>query len=1067
MRLAAGSHVVSSEEPLELTSSEAAAAAPRLSGRTPGLVCFHQLSKERNLRAPSPPMDTSARSARNKLFQELKPHCVELSQLALKDDGSAESSKLLVHSTSQLLRTLQGSCQSYDGVFDEKLADYVFFPLSQILRGKQKYTDQLSELTIRCLKLLLEYGWRKTIALDLAAQLLILLTLVAGGIHREDSSHVQQSEELTIEAYGALAALFQSLASTSGGAASLVEASSVPALGHCVTVVLDGIRGGPSAETQTKALQALNCMWRCIKDQEALAGFLPGTVSTLTKCLSPSTTSRRSQTTLVIALEVLQEVLISMLGDLRTSNVRNVESTAKGQTLSTSWFKVTAAQIKLALSTIVRLRTHKSLEVRRALNKLSLALVDECHDTLVESASILVETCMILTEPATEEKHVTRSTTLSDLAMIYPDLGELIKRTAYNWITSLPRVMQSNDEAAKQVALAQLSKAQKLLVDLNLGSTILHNAFVDSLRDCAAVMFDLSASRKTFQDVTFQLDSQASMLLINGNNVNKRFHPLIMFEESQKQTREELTSLLANSGTRSSQLSIAGQMLEYARSASPSNVFPSYWLSFNLVKLAAAKYADIDDLLNASLTLSDDHEAVEVELLSYSLSVLSSADTGSADWRIQALAMEVVADSAQRLQRAFRAELVDVLYPVTELLGSPNLELREHAIVCLNIISESCEYSSTSDLIIDNVDYMVNAISLRLNVFDISPQAPQVLVMMIRLAGPSLLLYLDDVVASIFAALENFHGYDKLVEMLFLVLGEIIEVGSKSNQLQVTAAANAEHPPPSIEDVVEEVRKQLKRHIKDGPTEHQDFPRAPWKDAKTLLDESSGHVDDDRDSSPDQGVTEIQPSPPTKVYSMIQNIARLGQYYLTNPSPVLRRKLLGLISTACSALYNNENEFLPLVNDIWPVVIKRLYDDESFVVIAAADTIGQLCRTGGNFLTTRIQVEWPDILRMARKVQKQMLAQKTGAGSRRMYSQATQVWESMVRLLVAIVKHVPIDDDFFDDVLELLTDLLHRRQDVYDALSLINADAVWLNIHEAEKYKIRSPKMDQFVELIT
>src|SRR6266536_45859 len=200
--------------------------------------------------------------------------------------------------------------------------------------------------------------------------------------------------------------------------------------------------------------------------------------------------------------------------------------------------------------------------------------------------------------------------------------------------------------------------------------------------------------------------------------------------------------------------------------------------------------------------------------------------------------------------------------------------------------------------------HKVNAISLRLNTFDISPQAPQVLVMMIRLTGPSLLPYLDDVVASIFAALDNFHGYHRLVEVLFSVLGEIVSVGSKSGQLQITNTPEINHRKAIVATTnLKDILKLLNPKSKpsDDPLPHQDFPQQPWKSAKTLLDEASVSPPDEMEEDPEPPA-EIQKPPPTNTYTMLQSIARLSQHYLTSPSPVLRSKLLSLISTSSASL---------------------------------------------------------------------------------------------------------------------------------------------------------------------
>ncbi|RDL30162.1 ARM repeat-containing protein [Venustampulla echinocandica] len=1004
-------------------------------------------------------MDTGVRSARNELFQTLKPRCVELSQLALKDDGSPSDAKSIAQSTARLLAILEQKCKRTDGVFDEKLADYVFFPLSQILKKRQKYTDGISELTTKCLRILLEFGWSRGVALDLAKQLLILLSFVAGG--RPDQKPTNIPEEIASEAYGALAALFNDLRVTPGGSAALVETGTIPALGHCITVILEGITDGASVEVQLQALSALDATWRCIKDMEALATFLPGTISALTKSLMPGTGTRRPRKVLVTALGVLGHVLTSVLSDIRTRNIRNKDESPQVATgekseqkvLSKSWLKATTGQIKLALANIIRLRKHDADVVRKALNNLCLTILDECHDTLSESASLLVETCMILEEVGNEANFKERGTTLVELAIIYPDVGELVKTTAYNWVTSLPRVMQANDESAKKGALEQLQRANNLLKNLNSESSILEDALGSSLRDSITVTLEALPSSKVLQEAEFDPNSQAAMTLVTDNTSPSYFSPVILAGESQKETRETLMRVLSTIGTQQSQTTMAGEMLEYVRIASGPSLLAAYWLSFQILKTASSQNEAVDEFLDASVISSDEQDSLIQELMSYSQSILASTDDGQHDWRMQAIALEVVAERAQQQQTNFRPELIDTLYPVAQLLGSPNNRLREHAITCLNIVSKACGYANASDLIIDNVDYMVNAIALRLNTFDISPQAPQVLVMMIRLAGPSLLPYLDDAVGSIFAALDNFHGYQRLVEVLFSVLDEVVKVGSKSIQLQITTESTTDDKPketpiPTIEDII--ALLTIKPNPDADILPNEDFPREPWKSAQTLLNEhSQANKGEDEEEEPPPPSQELAKPPPTKTYTLLQSITRLSQHYLTSSSPTLRTKLLSLIATASPALSHSPEDFLPLVNDIWPVLIKRIYDSETYVAIAGMDTVSGICQYAGDFMRTRISVEWSGIIGMARRVRKEMEGERKGSAGRGVYAEGRKKWESVVRLLCAVAEWVRVEDAMFDDVVEVLGSAVWERSEVRRALETVNADAIWLACYVA------------------
>lgn len=1011
-------------------------------------------------------MDDRTRAARNGLFQELKPKCIELSQLVMRDDGSRSHSKALLESATGLLKLLERSCRRADGVFDEKLADYVFFPLSQILRKKQ--TDLLSEVTVKCLRILLEYGWSRIITLDLAKQLLILLTFIAGGVPgKEDPA---PPEELVTEAYGALAALFRDLAAMPGGAASLVESGTIPALGHTVTVILEGVTSGPSKEAQIQALEAIDEVLHCIKDPNALASFLPGIVSALTKCLMPQTGSRRTRKTLVKAISTLSYVLVSVLSDVQTRSIRNhtdseadaTQTAVEQKPLTKAWLKASAGQIKLALSNVIRLRSHESAEVRKALNRLCITILDECHDTLAEAASMLVETCMILSGVDEEDNLSLRATTLVDLASIHPDLSELIKSNIYNWVTSLPRVMQANDEKVKLAALGQLSKAQELLVGRDSESSILDEALGNALRDSITVTLQSPHHYHVLEEAEFNLNSQSALTLTTNTALSLQFEPIIMAEQSQVKTRDKLVSLLSKLGTRQSQLGMASKMLEYARAASGPSLLSAYWLASQISRSAASNNEDLDKFFESSLTLSDEQEAMNAELFSFSQSLLTEIDDRTSDWRLQAVALEVIADAARRMKQEFRTDLIDTLYPVAQLLGSPNSRLREHAITCLNITSASCGYLNTSELIVDNVDYMVNAISLRLNTFDISTQAPQVLVMMIRLTGPSLLLYLDDVVDSIFAALDNFHGYHRLVDVLFSVLGEIVSVGSKSTLLRIenTPISHRKTRPqaPKISQTVALIATKQKELEDAKPQAHEPFPKKPWKSAKTLLDERDAALnppDNGSDTSPEDDEVEpsqeVEKAPPTKTATMLINIARLSQHYLTSSSPVLRSKLLSLIRTSSLALYQDEDSFLPLINDVWPVLTPRLYDTEAYVQISACEAVATICECAGDFLGTRIRDEFGALITMVRKTRVAMENDKKSGAGRGVYAQSSKRWEAVVGLLVAIVGHVEIEDDMFDEVVDVLGILVWEREDVRTVLELVNGDAIWLAQWVAEK----------------
>ena len=1011
--------------------------------------------------------------------------------------------------TEELSSIIESQVAEDVSVLDEKLADYVFFPLSNILRNQPEYPMRLIELTLNCMRNLIQYGWKSKIPLDLAQQLLILLTFIVGGVPGQDRKY-PLPEETELEAFKSLSALIKHTGSSAAGAAALVDAKAIPALGHAVSVLLDGIADGRTHEIQLEALQALSLLSEAIKDRSALATFLPGILSSLSKLLTPPKSRKTRREVLVGGIFAVKDVLVKVLGDIQVMGILNASESSEadgdansdGKVLTPSWLNATSAQVKLALASILKLRNHDYDDVRSALRKLCITLLDECHRSLAESTSILVETTMILSDDH-EGKSSVFETSLTDLARVYPELEEMIKSTVYNWVTSLPRLMQSSEERTRQQAFQNLLKGLYFVNDLQLDSTILQNTVAASLRDSSTMLLLGSKSSRVLSELppdSLEL-SATGMASATGSAV---FQPVLMGHDNEGPSRDALINLVSKIGTVSQQGKLAHEMLDYARESTGLSQVASYWLAFELIKTIHVQSIEVDMFVDfaSGAGFPDDSESAFHEVYSFAVAILDSqTETEEVDWRLQALALEVATFTASRLRTDFRAELIDILYPITTFLGSSNSQLRNHAIVALNNMAASCGYPNVTELVIENVDYMVNSVSLRLNTFDISPASTQVLRMMIKLTGPKLIPYLDDVVAAIFAALDNYHGYPTFVENLFSVLIEVVNQGSRSDQLlleeaKVTKVDHKKVMPQtsSMEENMDtltkrlEKRKRLREELELEEIGH--FPERPWKATKTaaeLLDEAEKDPDDE--SEHHNAEVEKQPPPKTPTFQLLSRITNLTQHYLTSPSPGLRKALLDLLSIVCPALSPDEEAFLPLVNSVWPVLVERLYDPEVYVVVSACRALSMLCQSAGDFLSTRIKTEWWDSLgkwcarakaeatQPKNKPKATSKAKSATKGDRDVilpirpgknmdvalpstalgtssnvglgrFSQAAQTWEAAQGLMISIASFVRIDDAIFDQILDLLADTLTSNDEARSALEALDADAVWLRMYE-------------------
>ncbi|KAH0536805.1 hypothetical protein FGG08_006338 [Glutinoglossum americanum] len=982
---------------------------------------------------------------RNGLFSTLKPACVDLIQATVNFGSKRADAKAVVRSLDVLLEILNRDAQSLDST----LGDYVFYPLSHVFRQSQLLPERAVELALNCLDILLSNCWNQNVSGGLAEQLTILLTFIAGGRPAQVGS-IGISEELKVAAFRCLTSLFKSMVNpkTKGWP---TDTANLPTLGHAVTVILDAIVDGGSLELQLDALAALEAFRLCV-EKETLAGVLPGVVSSLTKCLRLSTSTRRSYKVLERGLRILSAILKSVLADSQTGLAfRGVQATSqlKGDEpqLNDSFLKASAPQIKLALASVVKLRSHEKSVVRHALLHLCLVVLEDCRQSLSPAAGVMVETLIVLSADNSLEGQLT----LRRLASVDYNTVDLIQSSMHKWMVALPRLMQSNDDGARRSVIKQLSTSFCLLSELGVQSKILENTMAAALRDSVSSGLQARSKQLLVQQTDELFGTAVDQLpLMTSSTVCMSFQPLLLSHKSQEGTLQDLELFLQQLGRSGSSLIIVRELLDHIRNASGDDFLASFWLSLKLLKNASEENLLLEDLVYAGSSAANVRTQLTEELYSLALGIFSGpADDNQMDWRLHGLALEALALEAQQLGRGFRMELVDALYPLVNLIGSSNEGLRSHAFTALNITARSCGYVGVSNLLVDNVDYLVNAVSLKLNTLDVSPQAPKVLLMMVKLTGPPLLPFLDDLVGSIFAALDNFHGYPRLVALLFSVLEGIVGEGSKSiavalrSGTEVTIGKSSAQA-PTISQLCAMLgglkRRVFKPPISAEVPASEEFPRRPWRHS-----DGEGTLTDAEAGGPLAQPEDTEGAPPTtnKVYQMVKKIARFGQHYLTHESPVFRRQLLNLLTTACDALCSNENEFLPLINDIWPVTIKRLYDSEHFVVVAAAETICQICRCAGDFMSSRIHSEWRDIKLLYWNTHHKLQrgARQSGIGT---FTPSNQVRNALIGLLAVVVEHVRIDDDMFDDILDMLSDVLERRRDIQDVLSLVNADAVWL-----------------------
>jgi hypothetical protein len=912
-----------------------------------------------------------------------------------------------------------------DDALDEKLAEYAFFPLSHVFNESQRLSSRCLEVAVRCLQILVTQGWRVKLGPEMGKQLLILLTLLAGGSPAKGQAEAP-GDDLKVAAFDCMTALTKCMGQLQRSKPIFDEVGARTIVDQSIYMLLEAITDSPSDLVQLAAARALSSLLEQVSDRVILASLLPRTVSALTKALQPSTQARRTYKVLQAHLEVLTNILYTVLNDdvavdeaaALTSHGKSLQIAREDEAeappvLDKSWLQATSSQVKLALASVARLRNHDRKEVRQALVRLATMVIEQCSQSLSDSVPLMVETIVVL---ANDRDSTTAFSTLKRLATTEPLLAESLKSSLHKWTASLPRVMQGNDDRPKERVLQQISTTFEVLSEINQTSDVLDNSLATSLVESVAASVQ-SAARRPTQAISEPVRPSLSLISIEDAANYTGFETVVLNHSSQKDSTMQLQNLIANLGNSPHSDALFRSILDRVTSSGSSRL-AAIWLTLNFLRQAKANEASLDRFIDFSGDAVDSRPYLVSDLYSLTVPELLnnlSTDATESDWRLTALALESLTLQAQQLGSSYRPELIETLYPVLSLLGASQPELRTHAMTALNLLAKACDYSSTSDMLVQNVDYLVNSIALKLNTFDISPQAPQVLLMMVRLCGAKLIPYLDDLIGDIFAALDSFHGYPLLVELLFEVLGAVIEEGARQPSTTITDGKeppqhrNQPYKPSTIGDIIADLRSHKARKNKTE-AEHLEprtpAPHRPWKGELDGPDDlhfpSSNRADEDDAASEGDADGDLPPpekeQPLSKPHTLLLRIAESTPYHLSSPSPRVRLTILQLLARIATPLSADENTFLPLINSIWPALVPRLFvgshagdsneleeggTEPGYTVIAAANTVSALCVGAGNFMASRIEDVFPKLERMYRQVWARVAAKREREAGRR------------------------------------------------------------------------------------
>ncbi|KAF3312203.1 hypothetical protein TWF173_007367 [Orbilia oligospora] len=1043
-------------------------------------------------------MDSSLEIRRKQAFAELKPRCIAVSQIVLRSEIDPQRSRQLVEALESLLQCIT-KLGEVEGLINPATGDYIFFPLSHIFGRQQMFIDRAIDLSLQCVNVLLLKCWNVNITGELAKQLMIMVAFIIGG-PPDGSKPSRASEETKLAATKCLESLFAAVTRSTAARNQFALIEMAPSLGHSLTVLLDIIPATSFTDLQVAASSAVHHLFTgCISDDDILASFLPGTVSTLCKFLDPRNSGSQKSKALVKAIDTLSDVIRLVLMDIKTSNLPTSNGMSGGALSSDSittirtqsWLHGTSEQVRMGLTGVCALRKHRMLNVKKSLLKLCQAIARDCPQSLESTLPVVIETLVSLSADKEETFASQAQETLTTLAGYNDKITQVLQKSLHGWILSLPRVLQNNDEVKKSHLLREIAASFKIISNLGQTSDILLDLFSRNMKDSIINLSESNTPTIGPEQIVSTI-SPASMELIKREAQTEVTYPaLIIPGKVQEETSNNTLSLLHMLGTTSTGLQLVHEHVREARIGTDLSKAISLWMALNILRSSQSEL--LDDFFITSFTQNTPKAPqLTAELYSVALSsLINTYDNPETHPQLTCISLEILAYTATTMSTSFRPELVDCLYPIVHLFGSSVYTIQQHAILTLESLAKSCGYLSTRDLLVENADYLVNAVSLKLNMFNIQPQAPQVLLMMIKLTGAELVPLLDDLVVSIFAALENYHGYERLTESLFSVLegivvesaggeeklrlitdGKEVESGEKRNRVKRKHIMTLDDVLGDLDNLIQRENKPLVQELEE---EEGNTPHKPWGRKKPEEPYVNNEEEQEEQEEPtDQSPTNPPEPKPNHTYLMIESITRLSQNFLTSKSSSLRLHLLRLISTASPLLSKQEDNFLPLINQLWPVIIDRLQDSEPAVKITTINTITRLCIDCGDFLSSRIEEVWGVLVGIARKAKvgvdhdhdderikrskrndgkKQVVVVRKSVGAAVVggYAVHNQIWGACLQLFEAVMGYTRVSDRIFEDVVGMVgREFVEGEEEGYtklkEVLEKMDGDVVWLEM---------------------
>ena len=789
-----------------------------------------------------------------------------------------------------------------------------------------------------------------------------------------------------------------------------------------------------------------------------------------------------------------------------------------------SWLRGTSSQLLIAMNTMSPLVTHPTPSALHSLISFSSTILRSTPLALPHIQPLLLSFLLTLSNSGfssvAQEAHTSLSTLIASSAARHSLMQTLMRSTSEN-LAALPRLIPTHADARVEHAAGQIEAVCRLAIAGNqVDKTLsqISNGISKLLGPAGGIekwgWSLLSVLEFVEPPVMVSRSSTAQLMLENDPDSQQgvSFPDVTLKHVFSRSTQDALERMFRALGhaTRDGCLFSAEWFADVGRNGQGSRSVAATWcacrllegvaeISLNegltgdattrrrskrLTKLARALARGVaelwDDLSSQEQTSSardnkgtDDGSGSDVLVqhvqgispIHESLRIVRASPVKEHMPSTQpilhkALQLQVLAVSAGILQARFASLFIYTLYPVLHSLVSPTAYLSHTAFATLHYITVVTSYASPTNLLLSNFDYALDAVSRRLGRRWFDVDASKVLALLVRLVGSDIVDRAGDVVEECFDRLDEFHGYEIIVEGLIEVLGEVIHViaedpGTALPVSLMPASPTVQSPSQSLDEFFGWLSSRNDTSMREcDTTDYGPAPRKAWGEHSNKSTDENEHTEKEH---AEQGDLDADP-PLTPIQTLTKQIISRSLYFLTHGSPVIRSRILTLLASAVPVL--QESALLPSVHSAWPFVLNRLADKEPFVVSAAAALVEALVTHVGSFMFRRIWDDvWPRFRALLGNLEaadsKNALSRRGygAVGSESAYTHSHRLYRCLIKTMTAAMRGVHPHDVSVWEVILAFRRFLHNgaheelqlcARELYVVIGENNVDAVWL-----------------------